>query len=110
MKNLFLFTFIAAISSFAQLKVPSVFSDNMVLQQKIDVPVWGQAAPNEKVTVKFMGQVKETIADAEGFWKIKLSPLNANCNPQKMSIESDGSKILITNVLVKYGISYGNAK
>ena len=91
---------VIAVNSFAQLVLPSIFSDNMVLQQGIDVPIWGKTKPNEKITVKFDKQTKTTVADAEGCWKVFLSPLSVDCNPQKMSIESAGSKIVISNILV----------
>jgi len=91
---------IIAFNSFAQLKLPSVFSDNMVLQRNIELPVWGWAKPKAVVNVKFIDQKQSTTADAEGYWKIVLSPLNAVCNPQKMSIESNGTILSITNILV----------
>jgi len=91
---------IIALNIFAQLKLPSVFSDNMVLQQNIDVPVWGWAKPNNEITVDFMGQKKSAIADAEGCWEIILSPLNATYNPQKMLIESGRTILSITNILI----------
>jgi len=99
---------ILSLNSLAQLKLPSVISDNMVLQRGINVPIWGWAKPNTKVTVKFDNQTKSTTADAEGCWKIFLDPLKANDNPQKMrialrmpgSIESGNSIITLKNILV----------
>ncbi len=40
-------------ASRADLKVPTMFSDNMVLQRGVDVPVWGTAKPGEEVVVSF---------------------------------------------------------
>ncbi len=54
------------------LRLAAIFGDNMVLQQQQAVPVWGWAAPDADVTVKFAGQTKSTRADADGKWLVKL--------------------------------------
>ena len=59
----------------ADVKLPPVFSDHMVLQRDMAVPVWGMAAPEEEVTVSIAGQTKTTKADAKGLWRVKLDPL-----------------------------------
>ena len=102
MKNLLFIIWICLFPFYAlaQLKLPSALSDNMILQQKINVPIWGHAKPNATVTVKFMQQKKMTVADGEGCWMIHLDPLVAMSNPQKMLIESDDAIIRFTNILV----------
>ncbi len=96
----FILTAIFAFNASAQLKLPSVISDNMVLQRNIEIPIWGWSVPSAKVTVKFLGQTKTTIADVEGCWKINLSPVSANDKPQLMLIESDLNTMTLTNILV----------
>ena len=59
----------------ADVKLPPVFSDHMVLQRDMPAPVWGTAAPEEDVTVSIAGQTKSTKADAKGLWRVKLDPL-----------------------------------
>ncbi len=59
----------------ADVKLPPVFSDHMVLQRDVPAPVWGTAAPEEEVTVSIAGQTKSTKADAKGLWRVKLDPL-----------------------------------
>lgn len=59
----------------ADVTVPPVFSDHAVLQHGVAVPVWGTAAPGEKVTVTYLAQKQETTADAAGKWRVKLEPL-----------------------------------
>ena len=44
----------------ADVKLPAVISSHMVLQREMSVPIWGTAAPGEKVTVKFRDQEKST--------------------------------------------------
>ncbi len=50
----------------AEVRLPSVFSNYMVLQRDCSVPVWGWANAGEQVTVSFAGQTKNTTADDDG--------------------------------------------
>lgn len=83
----------------AQIKLPSIFGDHMVLQQKQDNPVWGRAKPNEKITVEINGQSHTTIADAKGTWRVLLKPIPAG-GPYKMYIQGDHSKFFFEDILV----------
>jgi len=83
----------------ANVSLPDVISDGMVLQQKQHLPIWGTAAPGESVTVRFAGQSKKTTAAADGKWIIKLDPLPANATPATMMI-SGNNTIELTNILV----------
>jgi len=89
---------IAATNSSA-LRLPAIFGDNMVLQRQQTVLVWGWAAPDAKVTVKFSGQTKSTRAAADGKWLVKLGKLKASAEPQNLVVESGGTK-MFTNILV----------
>jgi sialate O-acetylesterase len=90
----------AASAADAHLRLPAIFSDNMVLQAGMAVPVWGWAAPETKVTVKVAGQEKTATACKGGKWMVKLDELEAIAKPAKMTV-SDGSKTLtINNILV----------
>lgn len=61
----------------------------MVLQRDAEVPVWGKAQPNAKVTLKFAGQTVIAQADGSGNWKTKLDPLTATAKPQTLVVTSD---------------------
>ena len=76
-----------------------LFADNAVLQQGMTVPVWGAAAPGERVTVEFSGQSLSTTADAAGKWQVCLTPLKASTEPHTLTI-SGKNKIVLTNILV----------
>jgi sialate O-acetylesterase len=76
-----------AITASAEVKLPPVISSHMVLQRDMPAPVWGTAAPNEKVTVKFRDQQKETVADGKGNWLVKLDPLKAG-GPDVLTVNS----------------------
>jgi sialate O-acetylesterase len=58
----------------AELKLPAIISDHMVLQQKHSNPIWGWDTPGTKVTVTFAGQTHSAVADADGKWTVKLRP------------------------------------
>jgi len=59
----------------ADIKLPAVISDHMVLQQEKPANIWGWADPGEKVTVKLAGKSLQAVADPNGKWAVKLSDL-----------------------------------
>lgn len=60
-----------------ELWLPSIFSDHMVLQQEMPIPVWGRAKANSEVTASLCGNSVSTHADAGGKWQLELPPLKA---------------------------------
>jgi len=70
----------------AEVKLPSVFGEHMVLQREMPVPVWGWADPGEKVTVTFAGQSKSATADSNGRWSVKLDALKAG-GPHVLAVQ-----------------------
>jgi hypothetical protein len=65
--------------------VDKMFSDHMVLQRDMAVPVWGMAAPGEKVTVAFRDQKKTAEADKDGKWLVRLDAMKVG-EPGKMTV------------------------
>ncbi len=61
----------------ADVTLPAIFSDHMVLQAEAPVPVWGWAEPDEQVTVSIGDQTKTAKADASGKWKLNLDKLES---------------------------------
>ena len=70
----------------AELNLPAIFGDHMVLQQEKSDPVWGWDTPGTKITVSFAGQTYDTTAGADGRWQVKLAPLPANEAPQTLTV------------------------
>lgn len=91
--------FILATTIHAAVKIPKIFSDNMVLQREIPVPVWGWADKGEKVTVSFAGQEKTATAGDDGKWITTLDSLKANKEASELKITGSNT-ITIKNVLV----------
>jgi sialate O-acetylesterase len=82
----------------ADVKLAQVFSENMVLQRDLPLPVWGMADAGEEVSVKFEGQSATTKADDKGVWSVKLKPVKAG-GPFAFDV-SGKNKIAFKNVLV----------
>ena len=70
----------------ADVKMPAIFGDHMVLQEKAVLPVWGTADPGEKVTVTLGAQKASATADANGKWMVKLAPLPNVAAPMTMTV------------------------
>jgi sialate O-acetylesterase len=84
----------------AEVTPNALFSDHMVLQNGVAVPVWGMAAAGERVTVKLEGQTRTAVADAGGKWMVKLARLKSG-GPFTMTIAGSGAAaITIHDVLV----------
>ncbi len=85
----------------SQIVPNALFSDHMVLQSGMQVPIWGTAAPGEKVTVKFHGQTRSATTGADGKWMVKLSKLKSG-GPFTMTIagKKGSTPITISDVLV----------
>ncbi|WP_184543500.1 sialate O-acetylesterase [Mucilaginibacter sp. FT3.2] len=86
--------------SFAKVSLPSVFSDNMVLQQKTKAAIWGKTQPGKKVTIAttWSGKKYSTVADADGNWKVKVSTPSYG-GPFTIGI-SDGDITELKNVMI----------
>lgn len=89
---------LAAANLQADVRLPALFSQHMVLQREAQVPVWGWAEPGEEVAVAIGGQTQTARADAQGKWMVKLSKLQAG-GPQKLSVQGKNS-LTIDDVLV----------
>ena len=94
-----LFVLLASCVS-ADVRLPAVFSDNMVLQQQRDVPVWGWAEPGERVTVSgsWNDAGVSTKTGSDGKWRLHIETPKAS-GPYMLTIEGQNT-IRLGNVLV----------
>jgi sialate O-acetylesterase len=84
----------------ADVKPALPFTDHMVLQRDVPLPVWGTATAGQKVTVSIGGQTKTATADKDGNWALKLDALAVG-GPLEMTIEGAGAnKVVLKDVLV----------
>ena len=84
------------------LELSRCFSDNMVLQQKKSIKIWGTAKKGSTVTVAFAGQKKSAKADESGKWSVTLDSLKANSEAQKLTVHAtaDTQTLTLKNVVV----------
>ena len=82
----------------ADVTLPAIFGDHMVLQRDQKVPVWGFASDGEKVTVAFAGQKAETVAK-DGKWAVSLTPLKTSSTGAKLTVTGK-NKVEFEDVLV----------
>ena len=97
LKSLALFA-VAAPSCYADVSVPSLFSDHMVLQRDKPIQIWGRATPGEAVNVKLDGKTAEAIADDAGEWNVSLPAMSAG-GPYSMTILGNNA-IRIEDILI----------
>jgi sialate O-acetylesterase len=83
----------------AELKLPAIIGDHMVLQQKQANPIWGWDTPGTRVTVTFAGQTQTGTADQTGKWTVKLGAMPPNAKAQTLTIAGT-TKRAIQDVLV----------
>ena len=87
-----------AMTASADVKLPALIGDNMVLQQGRQVAIWGTADAGEQVTVSLGEQKGTATADAGGKWKVELGPLKKG-GPLEMTVAGKNT-ITLHNVLV----------
>jgi sialate O-acetylesterase len=81
------------------LRLPAIFSDNMVFQRNVPAPVWGWAAPGAQVAVAFDGQSVSAKSGGDGKWMATLAPLTAG-GPHELTVQSGRDTVTVRNVLV----------
>ena len=83
---------------FANITLPKIFGNDMVLQRNKPINIWGWASPNEKVTVQFNKQTKTTTAASNGKWLLALAKENAG-GPFKLIVKGN-NELVLNNILV----------
>ena len=93
---------------YAAIRLPKLFSDGMVLQRNMEVPVWGWSEPGQTVSISLLpaeGKAKKkpatytAIADATGKWQLRLPSLQPT-GPLSLLVSSEEEKIVINDVWV----------
>ena len=87
--------------AFGDVKLNNLFTDNMVLQQQSDVPVWGWAEPGGKIDVKASWQWLfgvNAVADKDGKWMARIPTPKAG-GPYTITVKGKGNTIKLQNVM-----------
>jgi sialate O-acetylesterase len=92
--------FIFFSSSLHAILLPArIFSDNMVLQREVAIPVWGTAIPGEQITLRLGASEVKIVTKSDGHWRANLPQLPAG-GPFKLEIKGQKEKIEFKNVLI----------
>jgi len=85
----------------AEIKLPAIFSDNMLLQQNTQVNIWGKADANKTVTIKASWSKKavKTTANASGNWKATITTPKTDGKAQTLTL-SDGKSLTLNNLIL----------
>lgn len=83
----------------SNIELPALFSDHMVLQRQLPIPVWGKASPGSTIRVRLDSLVVQSRSDAGGNWQVRLPEMEAG-GPFQLVIEGEGEKIVIKDVLI----------
>lgn len=91
---------LACLSLRAQLRLPALFDDHMVIQQQTSVPIWGWASPVQEVTINVSWDAKtiKTKADNTTFWKTSISSPVAG-GPHTITIKAGKEELILHDVL-----------
>jgi sialate O-acetylesterase len=71
------FFLICASAAVAEVTLPRIFGDHMVIQRDEPIAVWGQATSDEHVEVSLNGVIAKAVADAQGHWELELPAQSA---------------------------------
>src|SRR5687768_104680 len=87
-----------ATNIFADVRLPQVFGDNMVLQRDKPIVIWGWADPGERISVQLEKRTKKIRAGKDGKWKVSLEPMQAG-GPFQLVVKGENT-ITLSNILV----------
>lgn len=83
------------------LALDPIFSDGMVLQRDMALPVWGTAASGHEITVTFNGAAASAVADANGRWLVELPAQAASKTSRELKVLAGGTpRLTVSDVLV----------
>src|SRR5258708_7162483 len=97
-KCLWVLLFLGSSVLAAELKLPTILGDDMVLQRNVEAPLWGTADANAKVAVKLDTTSLSATADANGKWLVKLPATQAG-GPHEITIQSGDQTLTLKNIL-----------
>ena len=96
--KLLVLSYFISLSVNAQIKLPRLIRDSMILQRDAPIKIWGWAHQKEKIKITFNNKVYNTIADSTGKWKITLQLMQAG-GPFTMKLDAN-NHIVINNILI----------
>ena len=90
--------FFSSVAVKAEIKLPQLISDGLVMQRNAEIPIWGWADANEKITVSFKGKKYTAITSSSGKWRITLPKMKAG-GPFTMKV-SGKNTVTVNDILI----------
>jgi sialate O-acetylesterase len=85
----------------AEVRLPAVIGDHMVLQREKPVVIWGWADRGEMITVRLGAKEERTKADSQGRWRLSFEPLSAGGGPLELTVRGGkGPEVVVRDILV----------
>lgn len=107
MMNVRLFVFCATLclplSVLAELRLPGIFTDHMIVQRQAPIPVWGRANPDAEVVVQLGSDATKAVsvkAGTNGRWEVSLPAQEANGEGLILTVTSSGESLSVNDVLI----------
>lgn len=97
--SMLIVVFVVVMPLCAQLRLPKLVSDGMILQRDAELTIWGWADHNENITIDFKGKTYPAVADSSGEWKLMLPEQKAG-GPYEMRIRSEKEEITLHDILI----------
>src|SRR5580658_9621167 len=94
----FLLLLLVARSGSAQVRLPQLIGDKMILQRGIPLTLWGWAAPSERIELTFAGRHYKTRAGADSSWEVRVPPMKAG-GPYRLDIHAT-NHLVVNDILV----------
>ena len=96
--KLTIFSILFIFSTEAQVKLPSLIRDSMILQRDVPLNIWGWASPGENIKIKFANKSFKTKTSPDGKWKLSLPSMKAG-GPYTMNITASNT-ITLKEILI----------
>lgn len=89
---------VTALTVHAQVRLPRLISDGMVVRRNKPVVIWGWSAPREKVSIDFHGQQRKITADKGGRWRVEFASEAAG-GPYQLTVKGKNT-IVVNDILI----------
>jgi len=90
---------ISVTDGLAQLKLPRLISDHMVIQRSVPVRLWGWSSPAAAVEVSLAEEHATVMVDSSGAWHVELPPMQAG-GPYSLTVRVGADSIEVRDILV----------
>lgn len=96
--SIIVLSFLSGVECTADIRLPRLIRDSMVLQREMPLKIWGWASPGEKVKITFNKQSRTAVTAADGTWLTTLKAMKAG-GPYKMQLEGENT-IVLNDILI----------